>query len=116
MLEPVAGSARPDIAVIFDPDTYVHPVPYDAFARLRARDAVTWGEELPVGPRAPGPGYWAVWRHADVRWVLRNPGLFSSHAGAPPRSVTPPRPMTWHTCGSRCSTWTRPTTAACAGC
>src|SRR5215472_4084842 len=78
----MARPPRPDTAVIFDPDTYVYGVPYDAFDRLRAREPVTWVEELPVGPWPPGPGYWAVWRHVDVRWVLRNPGLFSSHAGA----------------------------------
>ena len=77
-----ARSARSDTAVIFDPDTYVHCVPYDAFVRLRAREPVTWVDELPVGTWASGPGYWAVWRHGDVKWVLRNPGLFSSHAGA----------------------------------
>src|SRR5262249_55606999 len=66
----------------FDPDTYVTGVPHDAFARLRAREPVTWVEELATQPWPAGPGFWAVWRHADVRQVLRQPAFFSSHAGA----------------------------------
>jgi cytochrome P450 len=73
---------RPDAEVVFDPDTYVAGVPYEAFARLRAREAVTWVAEPPVGRWPAGPGYWAVWRHADVKRVLRSPELFSSEAGA----------------------------------
>jgi hypothetical protein len=68
--------------VVFDPDTYVRGVPFEAFARLREREPGTWVEEVPVGPWPAGPGYWAVWRHADVRQVLRQPGLFSSRLGA----------------------------------
>ena len=78
----MAGNGRPDEQVVFDPDTYVRGVPHEAFARLRAREPVTWVEEVPVGPWPGGPGYWAVWRHADVRHVLRRPDLFSSHLGA----------------------------------
>jgi cytochrome P450 len=73
---------RPDTEVVFDPDTYVHGVPHDAFARLRAREPVTWVHELPIDRWAAGPGYWAVWRHADVKRVLRSPDVFSSAAGA----------------------------------
>ena len=75
-------AARPDTEVVFDPDTYVEGVPHEALARLRAREPVTWVEEVPVGRWPAGPGYWAVWRHADVRHVLRHPELFSSHLGA----------------------------------
>ena len=73
---------RPDTEVVFDPDTYVRGVPHEAFARLRAREPVTWVAELPVGRWPAGPGYWAVWRHADVKQVLRSPDVFSSEAGA----------------------------------
>jgi cytochrome P450 len=68
---------EPDVQALFDPDTYVRGVPYETFARLRAREPVTWVEEAP-----PGAGFWAVWRHAEVRDVLRQPALFSSHLGA----------------------------------
>lgn len=73
---------RRDTVVVFDPDTYVQGVPHDAFARLRAREPVTWIEEVPAGGWPAGPGYWAVWRHPDVRRVLREPAVFSSHLGA----------------------------------
>jgi cytochrome P450 len=43
---------------------------------------VVWVEEPPVGEWPAGPGYWAVLRHADVKFVLRSPELFSSHLGA----------------------------------
>jgi cytochrome P450 len=68
---------EPGVQAVFDPDTYVRGVPYERFARMRAREPLTWVEEAP-----PGPGFWAVWRHADVRDVLRQPDLFSSHLGA----------------------------------
>src|SRR5262250_1945616 len=52
--------------VVFDPETYVTGVPYDALARLRRRS----------------PGFWLVLRHADVESVMRRPALFSSWLGA----------------------------------
>jgi cytochrome P450 len=71
-----------DTELIYTPDTYVRSVPYDALARLRASTPVVWIEERPVDDWPAGPGFWAVLRHADVRHVLRNPKLFSSHLGA----------------------------------
>jgi cytochrome P450 len=82
MRETETVAERPDTALVFDPDTYVRGVPYDAFARLRSREPVTWVEEPPVDRWPAGPGYWAVWRHADVKSVLSDPDLFSSHLGA----------------------------------
>ncbi|MGW4523038.1 cytochrome P450 [Amycolatopsis sp. NPDC004378] len=55
---------------ITDPDTYVRGVPYDELARLRAASPVVRVDD-----------FWAVLRHADVRRVLRDPGLFSSQLG-----------------------------------
>ena len=72
----------PDTELIFSPDTYVRGVPYDALTRLRRSTPVVWVEEKPVDDFPAGPGFWAVLRHADVRHVLRNPKLFSSHLGA----------------------------------
>ena len=78
----VPARARPDTEVVHDPGTYVRGMPHDAFARLRDREAVTRVEE-PAFDRWPaGPGFWGVWRHADVKRVLRTPQLFSSHLGA----------------------------------
>ncbi|MGH3390079.1 MAG: cytochrome P450 [Actinomadura sp.] len=67
---------------IFDPATYASHVPYEAFRRLRAAEPVCWIAEPAVGPWPAGPGYWAVFRHADVKRVLGAPELFSSHLGA----------------------------------
>ncbi|TDC80645.1 cytochrome P450, partial [Actinomadura sp. 7K507] len=67
---------------IFLPSTYTTGVPYETFKKLRARSPVTWVPEPAVGPWPAGPGYWAVFRHADVKHVLRSPDLFSSNLGA----------------------------------
>ncbi|GLY52663.1 cytochrome P450 [Lentzea sp. NBRC 102530] len=61
---------RTDAELILDPDTYTSGVPHDALTRLRERDVVRVGD------------FWAVFRHADVRTVLRTPSVFSSHRGA----------------------------------
>ena len=68
--------------MVFDPDTYQRCMPWQPLARLREREPVTWVEELPVDAWPAGPGFWAVWRHADVKAVLRQPKLFSSSLGA----------------------------------
>ncbi|NRQ36764.1 cytochrome P450 [Nonomuraea sp. NN258] len=67
---------------VFRPATYAEGVPYDLFARLRERTPVRWIPEPAVGPWRAGPGYWAVFGHADVKHVLRTPEDFSSHLGA----------------------------------
>lgn len=67
---------------VFLPSTYATAVPYDLFARLRREDPVCWIPEPAVGPWREGPGYWGVFRHADVKHVLRTPEDFSSHRGA----------------------------------
>jgi cytochrome P450 len=69
-------------AEIFRPATYAARVPYELFRRLRATDPVCWIPEPAVGPWPAGPGYWAVFRHTDVKHVLGSPGLFSSRLGA----------------------------------
>ncbi|MDN3351854.1 cytochrome P450 [Actinomadura sp. DC4] len=71
-----------DTELIYSPDTYVRSVPHDALARLRHSTPVAWVEERPVDDWPAGPGFWAVLRHADVRHVLRDTRLFSSHLGA----------------------------------
>jgi cytochrome P450 len=71
-----------DTRAVFDPETYVTGVPYDALARLRRRSPVVWVDELPVLGWPGGPGFWLVLRHADVASVLRRPALFSSWLGA----------------------------------
>jgi cytochrome P450 len=73
---------RPDTEAVFDPDSYVTGVPFDALARLRRDRAVAWVEEIPVLGWPEGPGFWLVLRHADVESVLTRPRLFSSALGA----------------------------------
>ncbi|MFB7664966.1 cytochrome P450 [Kitasatospora sp. NPDC056138] len=67
---------------LFLPETYAEGVPYGLFRELRSTAPVCRVEEPPVGNWPAGPGYWAVLRHADVKYVLRTPELFSSHLGA----------------------------------
>ncbi|WP_225729186.1 MULTISPECIES: cytochrome P450 [unclassified Nocardia] len=70
-----------DTTAIFHPDSYVRGVPHEAFARLRHAAAAVWVEEPAVDHLAPGPGFWAVLRHAEAQVVLRTPRLFSSSRG-----------------------------------
>ncbi len=73
---------RLDTEVVFDPETYVDGVPYDALARLRVDMPVAWVDEIPVLGWPGGPGFWLVLRHADVESALKQPRLFSSWLGA----------------------------------
>jgi cytochrome P450 len=72
-----------DPADIFRPATYAHGVPCKLLATLRRTAPVCCVGEPSVGEWAAGSGYWAVFRHTDIKYVLRNPELFSSHVGAP---------------------------------
>ncbi|MFH8369984.1 cytochrome P450 [Streptomyces sp. NPDC018031] len=76
-----AGRPRGPVEV-FLPDTYTTGVPYATFRELRRTGPVCWIDEPAVGPWPPGPGYWAVFRHRDVKRVLRSPDVFSSYLGA----------------------------------
>ncbi|GAA0493731.1 cytochrome P450 [Streptomyces olivaceiscleroticus] len=69
-------------AEVFTPATYATGVPYDLFRALRLTSPVCWIEEPATGGWPAGPGYWAVFRHADVKHVLRTPEVFSSYVGA----------------------------------
>ena len=73
---------RGSVEEVFLPSTYAHGVPYELYARLRRETPVCRVPEPAVGPWPAGPGYWAVFRHADVKHVLRASGDFSSHTGA----------------------------------
>ncbi|MDX8055802.1 cytochrome P450 [Lentzea sp. BCCO 10_0798] len=61
---------RTDADLIVDPDTYTSGVPHDALTRLREKDVVRIDD------------FWAIFRHEDVRTVLKTPSVFSSHRGA----------------------------------
>ena len=53
-----------------------------AFARLRAQPRPQFFAEPPVSYAVPGPGYYALVRHADVVEASRHPEVFSSRRGA----------------------------------
>lgn len=51
------------------------------FARLRADGGVTWHRPAESLFPHDEPGYWAISRHADIRYVSAHPELFHSSAG-----------------------------------
>ncbi len=55
-----------------DPDLFQRGTPHDMFRVLR--------REAPVyrHPEPNGPGFWAVTKYHDLKWVSKNPALFSS--------------------------------------
>ncbi|KAA6217406.1 cytochrome P450 [Streptomyces filamentosus] len=62
-----------------DPDLLSRRVPLPEFAELR-RTAPVWWCPQPRGITGfDDEGYWAVTRHADVKYVSTRPELFSSH-------------------------------------
>jgi cholest-4-en-3-one 26-monooxygenase len=73
-----ACPALPDGFDFTDPDLLHHRVPLPEFAELRRAEPVRW---IPQSGNVAGfqdEGYWAVTRHADVRYVSTHPELFSS--------------------------------------
>ncbi|WP_432197434.1 cytochrome P450 [Streptomyces sp. bgisy027] len=70
--------ALPDGFDFTDPDVLHHRVPLPEFAELRQAEPVRW---IPQAANVAGfqdEGYWAVTRHADVKYVSTHPELFSS--------------------------------------
>ncbi|WP_062649105.1 cytochrome P450 [Streptomyces maremycinicus] len=69
----------PDGFDFTDPDLLQHHVPLPEFAELRLAEPVRW---IPQSGNVAGfqdDGYWAVTRHADVRYVSTHPEIFSSY-------------------------------------
>ena len=58
-----------DGATFADEDTF-----YSLFKKMRHEDPVHWT----VGP--DGTSFWSLFKHADIKTVLNDPGLFSSQA------------------------------------
>lgn len=77
-----AGVLPEGIPDLYDPRTFLTGVPHDAFARLRTEAPVAWHPEQAMLGWPAGPGFWGVFRHADVAYVNRHPELFSSQLGA----------------------------------
>ncbi|MEU6216386.1 cytochrome P450 [Streptomyces sp. NPDC047022] len=69
----------PDGFDFTDPDVLHHRVPFPEFAALRRVEPVCW---IPQAGNVAGfqdEGYWAVTRHADVKYVSTHPEIFSSN-------------------------------------
>jgi cholest-4-en-3-one 26-monooxygenase len=55
-----------------DPDIFEQGVPHEMFRILRREAPVYWHEE------PDGPGFWAITKYHDLKFVSKNPVLFSS--------------------------------------
>src|SRR5881397_1532924 len=69
----------PDGFDFTDPDLLQSRVPLPEFAELRRAEPVRW---IPQPGNVAGfqdEGYWAVTRHADVKYVSTHPEIFSSY-------------------------------------
>lgn len=71
--------ALPDGFDFTDPDLLHHRVPLPEFAELRRAEPVRWIPQ-PAGLAGfQDEGYWAVTRHADVKYVSTHPEIYSSY-------------------------------------
>lgn len=61
-----------------DPDLLQSRVPFPEFAQLRQTAPVWWCPQRRGVTGFDDEGYWAVTRHADVKYVSTHPELFSS--------------------------------------
>ncbi len=59
------------------------------FAFLRQEHPMAFFEEGETSFNMPGPGYWAVTRHADVVHASLNPQIFSSAQGITTNDAPP---------------------------
>ncbi|MCX5370298.1 cytochrome P450 [Streptomyces sp. NBC_00015] len=71
--------ALPDGFDFTDPDLLQHHVPLPEFAELRAAEPVRWIPQTGNVAGFQDEGYWAVTRHADVKYVSTHPEIFSSY-------------------------------------
>ncbi|MEV5901002.1 cytochrome P450 [Streptomyces sp. NPDC052127] len=71
--------ALPDGFDFTDPDLLQHHVPLTEFAELRAAEPVRWIPQTGNVAGFQDEGYWAVTRHADVKYVSTHPEIFSSY-------------------------------------
>lgn len=70
--------ALPDGFDFTDPDLLHHRVPLPEFAELRRTEPVRWIPQPHGLAGFADDGYWAVTRHADVKYVSTHPEIFSS--------------------------------------
>ncbi|MGW7380055.1 cytochrome P450 [Streptomyces sp. NPDC054794] len=68
----------PDGFDLTDPDLLHRRVPFPEFAELRRTEPVRWIPQPHGLAGFADDGYWAVTRHADVKYVSTHPEIFSS--------------------------------------
>ncbi|MBA2811648.1 cytochrome P450 [Streptomyces sp. KM273126] len=71
--------ALPDGFDFTDPDLLHHRVPLPEYDELRRAEPVRWIAQPHGLAGFDDDGYWAVTRHADVKYVSTHPELFSSY-------------------------------------
>jgi cholest-4-en-3-one 26-monooxygenase len=71
-----------------DPDIFERGVPHEMFRLLRREAPVYWHEE------PDGPGFWAVTKYHDLKFVSKNPGVFSSARQGTLRQDPPEQDLT----------------------
>ncbi|MEA2330422.1 MAG: methyl-branched lipid omega-hydroxylase [Thermoleophilaceae bacterium] len=103
---------RPVAADVLDPELWLQENDDErerVFAHLRAEAPVSWQEDREFLGMAPGPGFWSIVKHGDIRAISRDAETFSA-AGAmqyfdwPPEvasfydsivEIDPPRHTQW---------------------
>src|SRR5215467_954793 len=70
-----------------DPDIFQKGTPHEMFKVLRREAPVYWHDE------PDGPGFWAITKYHDLKFVSKNPGLFSSARQGTLRQDPPPNDL-----------------------
>jgi len=75
----------------FDLDVFAHGTPYEALARLRRENPISWHA---MSTPKRDDGFWLVTKHRDICQISEDTTLFYSHGGsvladAPPRTAPP---------------------------
>jgi cholest-4-en-3-one 26-monooxygenase len=70
----------PDGIDLTDPAVSEHGVPLDYYATLRRTAPVWWNQQEPGTSGFTDGGFWVLSKHAHIKAVSRDPGLWSSNA------------------------------------
>lgn len=75
-----------------EPSFWARPVEEreGAFRTLRRERPISFHHEVDIGLFPPGPGFWALTKHADIVYVGTHPKLFCSGQGATSIADLPP--------------------------
>ncbi len=94
MADTACAPAPPvELVDLSDSASFLDGPPHETFRWLRAHAPLYWQEEIGASGAPPGPGYWALTRHADVAFVSKHPELFSSEVGTSVLVDLPPRDL-----------------------